>query len=88
MSLPIVLGCLWVLAASAVAMLPMRWQYPPGIALLLAAPVLIVWLGVEHHWLVGVLAFAAFISLFRNPLRYFWRRARGLPVTRPEDMRE
>ncbi len=31
----------WVFASALVAMLPMRWQYVPGVALLLAAPVLI-----------------------------------------------
>ena len=39
--------CLWVLAASGTAMLPMRRQMLPGLALLASAPVLIAWLGVE-----------------------------------------
>ena len=33
----LILGCIWVLAATGVAMLPMRYQYVPGLALLLAA---------------------------------------------------
>ncbi len=82
---PLALGFLWVVAAAIVAMLPMRWQYPPGILLLLLAPVLIVWIGVVHGWVVAALGFAAFVSMFRRPLAYFWRKARGLPVTRPED---
>ena len=68
---------LWVLASAAVALLPMRYQYVPGIALLIAAPILIVWIGVSYHWLAAVLAVFAFVSMFRNPLRYFLARARG-----------
>jgi len=67
----------WVIAATLTALLPMRRQYLPGITLLLAAPLLILWLGVTHGWSVGVLALAGFVSMFRNPLRYLWARARG-----------
>lgn len=85
MSPVLIAGFLWVLASAITAMLPMRYQYPPGIALLIAAPVLIVWLGVEHGWIVAVLALAAFISMFRNPLRYFAKKAIGLSVQGPEE---
>ena len=81
MSWPAIFAIAWVFAATATALLPMRYQYPPGIALLIAAPVLIVWLGIAHGVWVGLLALAAFISMFRHPLRYFWARARG---QRPE----
>ncbi|MDU8909906.1 DUF2484 family protein [Aestuariicoccus sp. MJ-SS9] len=70
-------GCLWVLAATLVAFLPMRRQYVPGVALLILAPGVIGWIGLAHGWLPGALALAAFLSMFRNPLRYFWARARG-----------
>lgn len=67
----------WVLAASVVAFLPMRYQYAPGIVLLLAAPVLI-WLIAHNHGLIYAgLGLMAFLSMFRNPLRYFARRAMG-----------
>ena len=84
MSLPVVISILWVFAATAVAFLPMRRQYTPGVILLAAAPVLIVWLGVEHGWLAGAGALAAFVSMFRNPLRYFWRKWRGLETFEKE----
>ena len=67
----------WVFASAIVAMLPMRRQYVPGVALLLAAPVLIVMVAVQVHWLAGVAALAAFVSMFRNPLKYFAKRAMG-----------
>lgn len=77
MSLPLLLAFLWVLAATVTAFLPMRWQAWPGLPLLVAAPVLIVWLSRAHGWWIGALALAAFASMFRNPLRYLWARARG-----------
>ena len=66
-----------MVAATIVALLPMRRQYIPGVTLLCAAPILIVWLGVDYGWFVGLIAAFAFVSMFRNPLRYFYRRARG-----------
>ena len=59
----------------------MRRQYIPGITLLVLAPFIIVWLAVDYGWLLGVIGLFAFLSMFRNPLLYFYRRARG---ERPE----
>ncbi|WP_227271442.1 DUF2484 family protein [Roseobacter weihaiensis] len=75
---------LWVLAASVVALMPMRYQYAPGIGLLLAAPLLIFWIGYTVALWAALLALCAFVSMFRNPLRYFWARARGLQPEAPE----
>lgn len=81
MSWSIIIAALWVLAATVTALLPMRRQYAPGITLLLIAPVLILWLGYDFGWWWSIGAFAAFASMFRNPLKYFYARARG---QRPE----
>lgn len=75
--LSLILSALWVLAATVTALLPMRHQYMPGITLLFAAPVLIVWIGFDYGWWVGVVGLLAFASMFRNPLIYLYRRARG-----------
>lgn len=80
MSLSVYLAIGWVFASTAVAMLPMRLQYVPGVALLIAAPGVIGFLGFQHGWLAAVGAVAAFVSMFRNPLRFFWRKWRGLPT--------
>ena len=71
----------WVIASTIVAMLPMRMQYVPGVMLLIAASILILWIGLSVAWWAGILALLAFLSMFRNPLRYFLARARG---QRPE----
>ena len=77
----------WVFAATVVAMLPMRHQYVPGIALLIAAPILILWVGISVAWWAGLLALAAFVSMFRNPLRYFLAKARGKNPQLPPELR-
>lgn len=72
----LIAGCLWVLAAAGTAMLPMRLQMAPGLGLLLAAPVLIVWIAVSIAWWAGLVAVLAFLSMFRRPLGALLRRAR------------
>ena len=86
MSTPLVLGCVWVLAAAATAMLPMRAQMLPGLALLTAAPVLLVWIGWTHGWLWLAIGLFAFLSMFRNPLLYVLRRALGRPARLPREL--
>ena len=83
MSLPMLLGCLWVFAATITALLPYRKQFPPGIALLVVAPILLVWIAWTHGLWIGAVGVLAFVSMFRNPLRYFARRALGKPTEVP-----
>lgn len=86
MSWAVIAGIVWVFAATATALLPMKRQFVPGVTLLIAAPVLIIWLSVAHGWWIGALALAAFVSMFRNPLRYFWARARGQKPQLPPEL--
>lgn len=88
MSTSLILGCLWVIAATVVAMMPMRRQYVPGLILLVLAPILIGVIGWEHGvwWAVGGLA--AFVSMFRNPLKYMWKKARGQNPQLPKELRK
>jgi hypothetical protein len=74
----------WVFASALVAMLPMRRQYLPGVILLLAAPVLIALIAHEVGLWAAMAAVLAFVSMFRNPLRYFWKRLTGHKVERPQ----
>lgn len=84
----LIAACFWVLAATVTAFLPMRRQYPPGIALLLLAPVLLIWIAAEHNIWIVLAATAGFVSMFRNPLIYLTKKALGRPVQRPEEETE
>ena len=77
MSMGVIASCFWVLVATGVAFLPMRYQYPPGLALLLVAPVLLVWIAVDQGAWMAVAAVLAFVSMFRRPLGYLAKRAFG-----------
>ncbi|MEM9319219.1 MAG: DUF2484 family protein [Pseudomonadota bacterium] len=74
MGLSLILACFWVLGAAFVAMLPMRLQYVPGVALLIVSVPLLVFVGVQQGLLwVAVFLFAV-VSMFRRPLWYLGRR--------------
>lgn len=73
----------WVFASALVALLPMRWQYVPGVVLLLAAPVLIILIAQAVGLWVALAGLAAFVSMYRNPLRFFWKRLTGQEVESP-----
>lgn len=75
MSLSLTLSCLWVLAAAAVAMLPMRLQYLPGVTLLILSLPLMAFVASQHGLLLVLLVAFAVLSMFRRPLIYFLRRA-------------
>ena len=77
MSWSLTLGALYVICAAIVAMLPIRRQYWPEGIMLLLAPVLLGFIGYQHGWIWFVIGMFAFLSMFRNPLRYLWKKARG-----------
>jgi len=74
----------WVFAAVGVSMLRIRHQFIPAGVLILAAPVLIIMAGMQFGWIYAVLSAAAFVSMFRNPLRYIAARLRGEHPEIPE----
>ncbi len=88
MSWALISASVWVLAATVTALLPMKRQMVPGITLLVLAPVLIVWIGWQHGWLWAAFGLFAFLSMFRNPLIYFVRKALGKPVDLPPELRK
>lgn len=77
MTSPLIFACLWVLAATGVAFLPMRSQYIPGLGLLIGAPVLLVWIALDYGPWVAGFASLAVLSMFRRPLIYLTKRAMG-----------
>lgn len=72
MTLSLTLAILWVFASTIVAFLPMERQFRPGGLLLASAPFLIAALTYDFGAIAGVSAAAAFLSMYRNPLRYLW----------------
>jgi hypothetical protein len=84
MSWSLMSGAVYVLCAAVVAMLPIRRQYWPAGIMLLAAPLLLAFIGYQHGWFWFVLGMLAFLSMFRNPLRYLWKKSRGEYVELPE----
>jgi hypothetical protein len=60
---------LWVLATTAVALLPVERHFVPGRILLCIAPFLLIWMGFAF----GLFAVA---SMYRRPIRYYWTKWR------------
>lgn len=88
MSMSLVLACsLWVIAGTITAFLPMRRQMIPGAILILTAPVLLVWIGLTLGWVWVGAGLLAFGSMFRNPLIYYYKKMRGIPVELPPELR-
>ena len=88
MKLSLILGCIWVVGATITALLPMRRRMAPGLVLLVFAPVLLIYIGYETSWWVTGLALAAFLSMFRNPLRALVRWVMGKPLEIPKEIQE
>lgn len=78
------LSILWVFASAVVAVLPMRWQYVPGLILMIVAPILIFEIARTAGFLVAAAGLAAFVSMYRNPLKYVWTRLTGQQVELPK----
>ncbi len=81
MTLSLILACVWVVAATVVAFLPMRMQYVPGLALLVGAVPLLVFVGVQHGFWIVAVVLAGMISMFRRPL---WALVRYLSRPAPK----
>ena len=77
MSLSLLSACIWALIATFVALIPMRFQYVPGLTLLILAPVILIGIGIQHGVWLALAGLVGFVSMFRHPLRYLWRKATG-----------
>ncbi|MDG1102200.1 MAG: DUF2484 family protein [Ascidiaceihabitans sp.] len=78
----------WVFTSAAFAMLPIRYQYVPAVILLIAAPILILLIGVQVSAWIAIAAIVGSISMFRNPLRYLWAKICGQNLQRPPEFSE
>jgi hypothetical protein len=73
MPLSLTLASLWIIAASCVAMLPMRWQFIVGIPMLVMVPPLLWFVGHQVGWIWVTVIAVGLASMFRRPL---WSIAR------------
>ena len=88
MTLSLILACVWVIAATITALLPMRLQFPPGLSLLVIAPFLIGFIGYEHGVWVALAGCMGFVSMFRRPLIFYahkWSGHAAVSATQNED---
>lgn len=76
----------WVFASVICAMLPIRHQYVPAVILLIAAPILIILIGIQVSPWLAIAAVVAFLSMFRNPLRFIWAKLRGQNPQLPPEL--
>jgi hypothetical protein len=84
----LIAACIWAVVATITALLPMKRQMIPGVTLLVTAPPLLGWIGLEHGWLLAVLGLLGFLSMMRNPLIYFVKRAMGKPAELPKELQK
>ncbi len=83
MSASLTIAAIWAILATIVALLPMRFQFIPGFALLVAAPFIVGFIGYQHGFWIAGLGLLAFLSMFRRPLYFMGRKALGYPVDFP-----
>jgi hypothetical protein len=76
MPLSLTLASLWVLAAAITAFLPMRYQYVPGLTLLVLAVPLLVFVARDVGWVWVAVVLFAVLSMFRRPLMGLARHLR------------
>ena len=67
-------------------MLPIRLQYIPAVILLIAAPILVIMIAIKLSPWIAIAAVVAFVSMFRNPLRFIWAKLRGQNPQLPTEL--
>lgn len=77
--------CLWALAATATAFLPIRKQIIPGTILGLGGLAILAWVGAQNGWVWTIVGLLAFISLFRNGFKVIPMLIRGEKIEIPDD---
>ncbi|OCX66043.1 hypothetical protein BFP70_07970 [Thioclava sp. SK-1] len=68
--------CLWVIAATMVALGPQRFHWPAAWALIATGVPMVGWVTYQNGPLWGVLVLAGGVSVLRWPVKYLLRAAR------------
>ena len=78
MSAPLILACLWAVAANLIAILPSRRNHWPAAYALIAAGIpLLGWVTYAHGPWIGLLVLFAAMSVLRWPVYHLFRRIFG-----------
>ncbi len=78
MSAPLILACLWAVAANLIAMLPSRRNHWPAAYVLIALGIPVLgWVTYQHGPWAGMLVMVAAMSILRWPVFYLWRWVRA-----------
>ncbi|MGO4853515.1 DUF2484 family protein [Phaeovulum sp. W22_SRMD_FR3] len=91
MTLPLILACLWVLAATLIALAPRGLHWPGAWALIAVGVPILGWVTLTHGPWVGLAVLAAGVSILRWPVIFLARRLLGhrllgrRPVAQHED---
>lgn len=70
------LGLIWVILVSGIAMIPYPRHRPYALALLILFPILLVAIIVDYGWLWGALFFGGALSIYRYPAIFLVKRLR------------
>ncbi len=76
-SLSALLGFVWIVLVSIVALTPFPWHKKYALALLILFPVLLVLIAIDYGWYWSVAFFLAAASMYRRPLIYYIDKLRG-----------
>ena len=78
MSLALIALCIWVVAATCIGMLPMRFHWRGAISLMVTGAPLLVWLFWVHGVWIGLVCVVAMGSILRWPALFLIRRVRRM----------
>lgn len=77
MTLSLAFACLWVVVATAIAMLPRRIHWPAAYGLIVLGIPLVGWVTYQNGAIFGLIALGAGVSVLRWPVIHLFRWLRG-----------
>ncbi len=74
MNLSLITACAWVVAATCIGLMPMRFHWPGAIFLMIAAVPLLAWVFWVDGLLIGLVCLFAMGSILRWPTLFLIRK--------------
>ncbi len=85
MTISLVLACIWVLVATAIALAPRRFHWPGAWVLVALGVPLLGWVTLQNGPWVGLIVLAGGVSVLRWPVVFLLRRLRGKVSREPAE---